>query len=219
MITAVIGMKEVSQRVKNKNFKKLGNKPLYEWIISTLLEVDKITEIILNIQGQKLLDLLKSEYRNKNKLKIINRDKNLEGHETPMTEIIASSILDADNEYILNTHTTNPFLTKKSITEAIDLFLKNKQPIFSVNVYQSRFYNHNLEPINHNPKLLLQTQDLKNIYEENSCFYIFDLKTFLNEKSRIFSNSTIYPLDRIESIDIDTNNDWLLAEIVASKFS
>lgn len=218
MITAVIGMKEISQRVKNKNFKILGGKPLYSWILETLQEVKPISEIILNIQGDKLLKDLNEKYGHQNKFKILRRDISLEGHETPMTEIIYSSILDSKNEIILNTHTTNPFLSKNSIIDAIKLFNQSKQPVFSVNVFQSRFYDHNIVPINHDPKILLQTQDLNKVYEENSCFYIFDKDSFLIQKTRIFSNSVIFPLDKIESIDIDTNEDWKLAEIIATKF-
>lgn len=218
MVTAVIGIKQISQRVKNKNFKILGSKPLYSWILGTLQEIEEITEIILNIQGDKLFSLLNEKYYNNNKIKLLRRDKSLEGHETPMTEIISSSIVNAKNDTILNTHTTNPFLSQQSLSEALSKFNHHNQPIFSVNVFQSRFYDHNIKPINHDPKLLLQTQDLNKIYEENSCFYIFDKNTFLNEKSRIFSNSVIFPLNKIESIDIDTNDDWQLAEIIASRF-
>jgi CMP-N-acetylneuraminic acid synthetase len=218
MVTAIIGIKEISQRVKNKNFKILGGKPLYSWILGTLQEIDEITEIILNIQGEGLFNLLNEKYSSNNNIKLLRRDKSLEGHETPMTEIISSSLNDAKNDTILNTHTTNPFLSKQSLSEALNKFNHKKQPLFSVNVFQSRFYDHNIEPINHDPKLLLQTQDLNKVYEENSCFYIFDKDTFLNEKTRIFSNSMIFPLNKIESIDIDTNDDWQLAEIVASRF-
>lgn len=219
MISAVIGMKEISQRVENKNFKILGNRPLYSWIIETLMDVEEITEIILNIQGDKLINILNEKYSKQNKIKILKRDKLLEGHDTPMTDIISSSIVSTKNEAILNTHTTNPFLSKKSLSDAIEKFLIDKKPIFSVNVFQSRFYDHNLKPINHDPKFLLQTQDLKKVYEENSCFYIFDKSNFLKEKSRIFSNSSIFPLNKIESIDIDTNEDWDLAEIIAQRIN
>ena len=219
MISAVIGMKEISQRVENKNFKILGNRPLYSWIIETLIDIEEITEIILNIQGDKLINILNEKYSKQNKIKILKRDKLLEGHDIPMTDIISSSIVSTKNDAILNTHTTNPFLSKKSLSDAIEKFLINNKPIFSVNVFQSRFYDHNLKPINHDPKFLLQTQDLKKVYEENSCFYIFDKDTFLKEKSRIFSNSSIFPLNKIESIDIDTNEDWDLAEIIAERIN
>jgi len=215
MVTAVIGMKQDSQRVKNKNFKILGEKPLFAWIIDTLLEVNEIGEILLNIQGKNLIDLIFEKYSDESKLKIFEREKFLEGHKTPMTEIIGNTISNAKYQTILNTHSTNPFLTSDSISTSLNNFKRNNLPLFSVNVFQSRFFDKNIKPINHNPKELLQTQELDEIYEENSCFYIFNKDEFLKNKSRIFKNSIVFPLNKIESIDIDTNEDWQLAEVVA----
>ena len=218
MVSAVIGMKQESQRVKNKNFKLLGHKPLFSWIIDSLLEVDEIGEVLLNIQGKKLIDLISVKYSSQSRLKVFEREELLEGHEVPMTKIISNTILNAKYETIINTHSTNPFLSPTSISNALEIFKKNKIPIFSVNVFQSRFYDKNIKPINHNPKELLQTQDLDKIYEENSCLYIFNKDEFLSKKTRIFENSKVFPLNKIESIDIDTNEDWQLAEMIAKSF-
>ena len=57
------------------------------------------------------------------------------------------------------------------------------------------------------------------MYEENSCLYIFDKNEFISNKVRIFSNSIVYPLNKIEAIDIDTVEDWDLAEIIAKELS
>jgi len=218
MVTAVIGMKQESQRVKNKNFRILGEKPLFAWIIDTLLEVKDIGEVLLNIQGKKLIDLISTAYSGETRLKVFEREEFLVGHEVPMTKIISNTISNAKYETILNTHSTNPFLSSGSISNALENFKYNKFPIFSVNVLQSRLYDKNIKPINHNPKELLQTQDLDKIYEENSCLYIFNKDEFLDKKSRIFENSIVFPLNKIESIDIDTNEDWQLAEMIAKSF-
>jgi CMP-N-acetylneuraminic acid synthetase len=215
MVTAIIGLKEISQRVPNKNFKLLGKIPLFAWVLDTLTEVEEISEIILNVEGKKLYSILNDYTKKVKKIKIIKREHELMGHETPMTEIINSTINLAENNIILNTHVTNPFLNKETIVNAIKLFKKNENPLFSVTKLQSRLYDKDLKPINHNPKILHQTQDLDVIYEENSCFYIFDKKQFSKQKTRIFENSTAYPISSIESVDIDTLEDWELAQVIA----
>ena len=58
MVTAIIGLKEISQRVPNKNFKLLGKIPLFAWVLDTLTEVEEISEIMLNVEGEKLYSLL-----------------------------------------------------------------------------------------------------------------------------------------------------------------
>jgi len=215
MVTAIIGLKEISQRVPNKNFKLLGKFPLFTWVLNTLTEVEEISEIILNVEGKKLFSNLNDYAKNVKKIKVIKRKNELMGHDTPMTEIINSTINLAKNDIIFNTHVTNPFLAKETIVNAIKLFKKNENPLFSVNKLQSRLYDKDLKPINHDPKILQQTQDLDIIYEENSCFYIFDKKQFCKQKTRIFENSTVYPINSIESVDIDTLEDWELAQAIA----
>lgn len=219
MVTAIIGVKEKSQRVPNKNLRKLDNKPLYSWLLDTLVSIDEITEILISIEGCSLLKKIESDYRNSNRIHVFERDEDLIGHETPMTDIINSLVEYSTTNTILNTHVTNPFLSKSSIKSAIDLFNKEQKPVFSVNSYQSRFYDKALNPINHNLNELKQTQDLDIMYEENSCLYIFDKKEFFLNKVRIFSNSIAYPLNKIEAIDIDTLEDWDLAEIIAKGLS
>ena len=86
--------------------------------------------------------------------------------------------------------------------------------MFSVSLIKSRLYNEKLKAINHNPKFLKRTQDLKNIYEENSNFYIFSKKSFIKNKSkRIGKKPSIYIMkNRLESLDIDNSDDWSFAQ-------
>ena len=56
MVTVIIGIKEKSQRVPNKNLKKLDNKPLYSWLLDTLVSIDEIKEILISIEGRALLE-------------------------------------------------------------------------------------------------------------------------------------------------------------------
>ena len=184
-------------------------------MLDTLVDIDEVTEILLNIEGHNLLEKINNHYKDSKKISVFEREEGLVGHETPMTDIINSTIQFSKTDTILNTHVTNPFLSKDSIRGAINLFYKEQSPVFSVNSHQSRFYDKDLNPINHNIKKLIQTQDLEIMYEENSCFYIFDKKEFITNKIRVFSDSIIYPINKVEAIDIDTQEDWDLAEAIA----
>jgi CMP-N-acetylneuraminic acid synthetase len=57
---------------------------------------------------------------------------------------------------------------------------------------------------------MLVTQHLKPIFEENSCFYIFTKESFLSTNSRIGSSPLMYEIDKIESIDIDEKDDFII---------
>ena len=52
---ALLPIKAHSERIKNKNFKKLGNIPLFQWILNTLIEIEEIDKIIINTDSEKIL--------------------------------------------------------------------------------------------------------------------------------------------------------------------
>lgn len=213
MITAIIGIKEISQRVENKNLRILGRKPLFCWVIDTLLSVKNISEIVINADGENLIYQLKNYY-DKN-LKIITRSNDIKGHEVSMNRVIENTLVHCKNDVILNTHVTNPFLKKQTIENAIDMYLSKKISIFSVSKHQNRFYNSKLQPLNHDLNILKQTQDLDCLYEENSLFYIFSKQKFLNNSNRLSKDSIPFITSKIESVDIDTEEDWALASLIA----
>ena len=51
--TALIPIKNKSERIKNKNFKKFYYKPLFLWILEKLEKINKIDQIIINTDAPK----------------------------------------------------------------------------------------------------------------------------------------------------------------------
>ncbi|MEO7797673.1 MAG: hypothetical protein ABIY47_08115, partial [Opitutaceae bacterium] len=45
---ALLPIKANSQRVRGKNFKELQGKPLFQWILDSLLAVDEIELVVIN---------------------------------------------------------------------------------------------------------------------------------------------------------------------------
>ena len=93
--------------------------------------------------------------------------------------------------------------------------LDNYDSLFTVNPIQTRFYTKKGKPINHNPKKLSPTQELEIMYEENSNLYIFSRKSFLTTFSRIGKNPILFETLATEACDIDTQEDWEIAESIA----
>ena len=141
-----------------------------------------------------------------------------------MNKIIKYDIklLGLDNNYF-QTHSTNPFLKLSTIKKAVKIYLegineKKFDSIFSVNEINTRLYTQNIKPLNHNPSRLRKTQDLKPLYEENSNFYIFSGKSFMQNKHRIGKKPCTYIIkdNKIESMDIDDKYDMQLAKIIST---
>ena len=214
-VLALLPMKAESERVKGKNFRVFGNKPLFRWILDTSYDLEIIDKIVINTDARSILakkGLLEDD-------RIIIRDRPLKicGNEVSMNKIINDDINNFDSDIYLMTHTTNPFLSKSSIENAIlkfqDALSKEKiDSMFSVNKVQERFYSSSAKALNHDPKNLIPTQNLEPWYKENSNLYLFTKKSFNKTNARIGEKPMMLEMDPLESIDIDTPSDWDYAE-------
>ena len=208
--SAFIPIKLNSERVPNKNFYEICGKPLFYYILSTLQSVELVDEIVIDIDHIEIKEKVNKYF---NDIRFNLRKDNLSSPTESVNKIIDSNINNLKNEYIIQTHVTNPLLTSSSINHAAEQFIKNKKALFSVNMFQSRFYDTSTKPINHDVDILLPTQELEPIYEENSNFYIFSKKQFKNNNNkRIGENSVYYQTSKFESFDIDNFDDINLVE-------
>lgn len=214
-VVFLIPMKGNSERVKNKNLKIFNGKPLYHWILNSILKSKYLNFIIINTDSIKIKEDLKNNF-DLNKIKILDRPNELCGDLVSMNKIINYDINSTKCSDFFQTHSTNPLLKTSTIDKSIDLYFKNKykyDSLFSVSEFQSRFYFSNSNPINHDPSNLVRTQDLTPIFEENSCIYIFSKDSFKKaENKRIGLKPFLYKTSVVESIDIDTKEDFELAK-------
>ena len=213
-------MKANSERVIGKNFRLLGGQPLFMWILKTLQSVDVIDKIVINTDARSIIN--KFDLKDMNKVIIKDRPKEICGDLVSMNKIIENDLNDFQSDLYLMTHTTNPFLKSETIKNAISFFIKdmslnNSDSLFSVNKVQERFFNKDAIPINHDLDNLIRTQDLDPWYKENSNLYLFSKDSFMDSANRIGRNAVMFPMDTYESLDIDNEDDWNFAEVIATK--
>lgn len=208
-------MKGNSERVPNKNIKLFDGKPLFSKIIDTIKSSKIIDDIIVNTDNETIINMIYELYGDS--VKIHKRPDNLVGDMVPMNEIINYDLSISNSDIYVQTHTTNPLLLISSLESAIHKFVEASKSgtdsIFSVTKLQTRLFDKGKKPINHDPKDLKRTQDLDPVYEENSCFYIFDKDSFSNAgNKRIGNNPELFSINKIESVDIDEPEDFIIAE-------
>lgn len=214
-VTALIPIKEHSERVKNKNFRPFIGKPLYHHILETLDHTYAVDDIIINTDSYIVMN---EAPKLSAKIIIHERPEELQGDFVSVNKIIAHDIEKAESDIFIQTHATNPLLKAETIAGALKKFIESEDKydsVFSVNRFQSRFYDSNGKAINHNPDELIRTQDLSPIYEENSNFYIFTNDSFTKYKRRIGDQPLLFEISKIESIDIDDEFSFKLAEILS----
>jgi CMP-N-acetylneuraminic acid synthetase len=211
-------MKGESERVPGKNLRDFCGEPLLCRVLDTLQHHNGVSRIVVNTDGERIARLA-SEFA---KVVIHERPPTLRGHDVPMNAVLAHDLQLLGEGHYLQTHVTNPMLTGATVTEAIDRYfasLPEHDSLFSVITHQSRFFDSEQRALNHDPAVLLNTQDLAPLYEENSCLYLFSHASFFgNQMNRIGRRHALYAMSKLESIDIDTEEDFRLAELAWKAF-
>ena len=213
-IAVLVPMRHHSQRVPGKNYRPLAGKPLYQHIIETLLSVPEVTTIMVDTDSAPVMDGLRTNFP---QIKIIQRPENLRAPEIPMNEILAYDTAQVEADFYLQTHSTNPLLKAGTISAAVQKFLGAYpafDSMFSVTRLQTRLWDSLTRAINHNPAILLQTQDLPPVFEENSCFYLFTRQNLLAKRNRLGERPLMFEIPRFEAVDIDEEFDFQIADMM-----
>lgn len=219
-IVALLPMKANSVRVSGKNFRDFCGKPLFRWILDTLLAVEEIDKIIINTDARHILaenDLIETD-----RIFIRDRKNEICGDHVSMNLVLADDVANVPADLYLMTHTTNPLMTADTVRKAVATFLESQtrgkaDSLFTVDKVQTRFYRSDCSPVNHDPDNLIPTQELEPWFEENSNLYIFTADSFAKTQARIGKRPIMYQGPFFESIDIDTPADWDFA-VVAARF-
>lgn len=215
---ALLPMKANSERVRGKNFRIIAGKPLYQWILDTLLAAQEIDRVVINTDAQQELE--ESGFHDRygdERVELRNRLEEIRGDFVSMNLVLADDIVNIDAETYLMTHTTNPLLSTDTISEMIRIYhdsvaANQFDSLFTVNEFRTRFYDTNANPINHDPETLIRTQDLPPYFEENSLTYIFSRASFASTGARIGKRPKMFATPPLESVDIDEPADWFMAE-------
>jgi CMP-N-acetylneuraminic acid synthetase len=217
-IVALVPMRHHSQRVPGKNFRPLAGKPLFHYIIGSLLACPEITQVVVDTDSPPVVQGLKAYFP---EVTVLERPEHLRADTISMNEILLYDTSQIQADYYLQTHTTNPQLQSATISRSIQTFLANiptYDSLFSVTRLQKRLWDQQGNAINHNPEVLLQTQDLPPVYEENSCIYIFTRQTLLIRRNRLGVHPYMFDIGAAEAWDIDEELDFLITEFLMQQY-
>lgn len=211
-LVALLPMKAHSERIPEKNFRPIAGKPLFRWMLDSLLATDSIDHVLINTDARA--ELAAAGLEPNERVVIRDRKPELMGDFVSMNRILADDIAAVPADLYVMTHVTNPLLRTETIAAAIGALeaAPDKDSLFTVTRYQTRFYRADGSPVNHDPDRLVRTQDLEPWFEENSCLYLFTASSFAATQARIGSAPLMFETPRTESIDIDEPEDWRLAE-------
>ncbi|MFN0253191.1 MAG: cytidylyltransferase domain-containing protein [Kofleriaceae bacterium] len=210
-IVAIVPMREHSVRVPFKNRRAFAGQPLYRWIVDALAACPSISEIIVDTDSPTILaDHIDG-------VRMLERPEHLRADTLPMNDVLVNTTAQVAADFYLQTHSTNPLLRTETIQLAIDEMLASypaHDSLFSVTRRHTRLWDAAGKPMNHDPAVLLRTQDLPPVFEENSCLYMFTRQQLVERGNRIGACPLMFEIDPIEAQDIDDEHEFRIAELL-----
>jgi len=205
----LIPIKLNNQRLPGKNLMMLGGRPLCDYIFQTVTGISSINEKYVYCSSEMIIPFIP------NGLKFLKRDTYLDGNEVKGTEIIDRFLRDVIADVYVLTHVTQPFTKAESIETALNkvLFDGFDSALSAVEIQDYCWYQG--KPLNYSMDDLVTTQNLEPVYMETGAFYIFEREVFESTGRRIGNKPYMHIVDQFEQIDIDTAEDFALAEAVA----
>lgn len=210
-IVALVPMRHDSERVPGKNYRPMAGVPLYRHIVGTLLATPEVDRVVIDTDS----DVIKRDAAVAfPTVTVLDRPEHLRDGDIPMNDVLLNDIRQIPAALYLQTHSTNPLLKAATISRAIREFRASPahDSMFSVTRIQARLWSADGMPMNHDPAVLLRTQDLPPFYLENSCLYLFTGELLERRGTRIGAHPLLFEVDRDEAFDIDEEQDFRMVE-------
>lgn len=199
-----IPIKENSQRLKFKNFRKIGNKPLFKHTIDKVIKIKDFDKVIVDTDSEKIQDYCKL-----NNIEFIKRLDYLKSKKSNGNDLLKHWMqVEPNYEYYFQLHVTSPFVKTDSIRKCIKEIQTNKKinSIFTATKEYS-WYWYNKKPINFKKYKLTRSQELKPIIRDITFLYGISKAEFLKNNSRIGSKPYPFIVSQKEAVDINESFD------------
>jgi CMP-N,N'-diacetyllegionaminic acid synthase len=220
-ILALITARGGSKRVLGKNIRPLGGRPLIVWSIDVAKWIPEICDTLVSTDNTAIAEVA----RNACALVPWLRPAELASDKATSVDVALHALDWYESEKgavdgLLLLQPTSPFRSRNTVLRGIDLFrVHERRPVLGVSpakfhpMWCFQFDGESMRPFIDGGGMHLRSQDLPPAYVVNGAFYLIapeDLR-----KIRSFYSDNMVPLvieDPKESIDIDTEWDWKMAE-------
>jgi len=210
-LTAVIPVRQGSQRVINKNFKPFHGKSLLEHKIEMIKRLP-VDNIIVNTDSDTAI-----EYAKKNNIDYHRREAYYASSECTNSEYHEYLAKVTNSKYILIAQVTAPLIRYETFLEAMDLFnTTNCDSLMSVKEVKE-FLWYNDKPLNYSLSDAPNSQNLPAYFSPTFGIVIVKRESMLRDKNFICGKPFFYHVSQFESVDIDTELDFEFAEFLFRK--
>lgn len=209
-IVAFVPIRLNSQRVEGKNLRLLGGRPLMTYLLESLAAARNIDQVYVYCSDESIKKHLPEG------VSFLKRDSRLDSNTTLGEEIYDAFTRKVEADIYVLAHATSPFIRTSTIEDGVERVRSGEyDSAFSAERVQT-FTWWQGKPLNYSLERIPRTQDLEPVYVETSAFFIFRREVWQQMHRRIGVKPYTAVTDRIESMDIDNPDDFLLAEAIVA---
>lgn len=226
MITALVPARSGSKRLPGKNIRMLAGKPLFVWTLDACIRSNRVNEVILSTDSEEYWDLCRRWVDN-DKLRLDIRSPDEAGDSVKIFDYLKASVDKIfggrEGRFILCLPTM-PLRSEKHIAEALDLSERKNQGVFSAVEYEAPTSfafsvdgDGRWQPCFESSPMVTgntRSQDQIRTFHPNGAIYIRNIEDLRSPALRtLYTDALPYIMDRSSSVDIDTLEDFHLAEL------
>ena len=217
---AIIPARGGSKRLRKKNIRDFCGKPVIAYAIENALSLGIFSEVIVTTDDPDIASISRDYGAQIPEMRPGNLSDDYATTLDVMKYAVANYVPKSENKNaVCCIYPTTPLLSPRFVLEGQQLFESGEWDY----VISATRYSHPIErafTINRsgpveviNPEYVFtRTQDLSDSFYDAGQFYWGERQTWITGKSMFLSRMTAVEIPKLQSIDIDTLEDWILAE-------
>ena len=206
-----IPIKANSERVPGKNLRNLNGKPLYQYICEHVKQADVFDDVYIDTNSAEV-----SEYAKAMGFHVIPRVPELAKNTANGNDLLVYHFQQfPEYDYYFQLFATAPYMQSETIRACFDKLISSEtyDSCFTATKNHS-FYWLSGNPINYRPGILPRSQDMVPVIEETTGLYGISLESLKRYNCRIGRTPYIHIVSKYEAVDINTEEDFRIAEFV-----
>lgn len=217
---AIITARGGSKRIPKKNIKVFCGKPIIQYSVEAAIDSGVFDEVMVSTDDKDIAEISRSLGA-----KVPFMRSSLTSNDFATTTDVLVEVLTEYKkinqvfDYACCLYPTAPFITPDRLKESMKKLIESKAdaviPVvkYSFPIQRSLVVDGGKVRFKYKEYENTRSQDLILHYHDSGQFYCFNINRFLKNKKLVSENTLPIIMSELEVQDIDTLEDWLLAEI------
>lgn len=217
---AVITARGGSKRIPRKNIKEFCGQPIITYSIKAALESGVFEEVMVSTDDDEIAEIAKEAGA---QVPFMRSEENANDFAT--TADVIAEVLDSykqcgkEFDAVCCIYPTAPFVTAEKLKNAMQLLTEKEAdsvlPVvrFSFPPQRSVIMEDGFMKFKWPEHTLTRSQDLEPFYHDAGQFYCLNTNSFGEQKKMVMEKTVPIEMPDLEVQDIDTEEDWQIAEV------